>query len=314
MLDRGPRRAVKTAMQDARTLERGGSTALLMAAQAGSVESARLLLAAGASPNDAAADGNSALVMAAFSGHGEVAAVLLEAGADPNAAGAGYTALHAAALRGDLATVTALLAKGANPDAPITRGSPVRRFGSQWALPTTLQGATPLVVAAAYVETEIMRALLGAGARADAALAEGTSALLVAAGAPVEKEARPSDLARWNIVDSDTPVVPRAEADVLTAVTLLLDAGANVNDVSLATGDTALHGAAGDDMPSVDSVAGGTRRLAACAEQERPDPAGADPSPSAAGSVAGYAGFAELGSDAQEARRLTVADTSVLGA
>ena len=189
--------------------------------------------------------------MATLSGHPSLAAVLLEAGADPDAAGAGYTALHAAALRGDLATVKALLAGSANPELPITRGSPVRRFGSQWALPTTLQGATPLIVAAAYVEPDIMRALLAAGARADAALADGTSALLVAAGTPVEKEARPSDLVRWNIVDSDTPVVPRAEPDVLTAVTLLLDAGANVNDVSLATGDTALHGAAGDDMPSV---------------------------------------------------------------
>ncbi len=88
----------------------------------------------------------------------------------------------------------------------------MRRFGSQWALPTTLTGATPLVVAAAYVETEIVRALVGAGARADVALADGTSALLVAAGTPLEKEARPSDLVRWNIVDSDTPVVPRAEA------------------------------------------------------------------------------------------------------
>jgi ankyrin repeat protein len=238
-------------MQDARTVERGGSTAVVMAAQSGSVESARLLLAAHANPNDTAADGNSALVMAAFSGHREVAALLLEAGADPNAAGAGYAALHAAALRGDLATVQGLLAKGANPELPITKGSPVRRFGSQWALPTTLTGATPLVVAAAYLETGIMRALLAAGARADAALADGTSALLVAAGTPVEKEARPSDLARWNIVDSDTPVVPRDESEVLAAVRMLLDAGGNVNDVALGTGDTALHGAAGDDMPTV---------------------------------------------------------------
>jgi ankyrin repeat protein len=251
MLDRGPRRAVKTSMQDARTVERGGSTALLFAAQSGSVDAARQLLAAGASANDTAADGTSAVVMATLSGYPELAAVLLEAGAEPDAAGAGYTALHAAALRGDLHTVKALLAKGANPELPITRGSPVRRFGSQWALPTTLQGATPLIVAAAYVETDIMQALLAAGARADAALADGTSALLIAAGTPIEKEARPSDLARWNIVDSDTPVVPRAEPDVVTAVTLLLDRGANVNDVSLATGDTALHGAAGDDMPAV---------------------------------------------------------------
>ena len=60
--------------------------------------------------------------------------LLLGAGADPNAAGAGYTALHAAALRGDAALVKALLAKGANPNATLTKGSPVRRFGSQWAL------------------------------------------------------------------------------------------------------------------------------------------------------------------------------------
>ena len=251
MLDRGPRRAVKTAMQDARTLERGGSTALLIAAQSGSVESARQLLAAGGKANDQAADGTSALVMATMSGHPALAALLLEAGADPNTAGAGYNALHAAALRGDLSTVKALLARHADVELPITRGSRVRRFGSQWALPTTLQGATPLIVAAAYVEPDIVRALLEAGARPGAALADGTSALLVAAGTPVEKEARPSDLVRWNIVDSDTPVVPRAEPDVLAVVTMLLDAGANVNDVALATGDTALHGAAGDDLPSV---------------------------------------------------------------
>ena len=134
MLDQGPP-GVKTAKEHAHQIDAGGSTALLFAASSGDVESARLLLDRGADVNDTAADGNSALVLAAFSGHGPVARLLIERGADPNAAGAGYTALHAAVLRGDAETVKALLAKGANPNARLTRGSPVRRFGSQWALP-----------------------------------------------------------------------------------------------------------------------------------------------------------------------------------
>jgi ankyrin repeat protein len=250
MLDQGPRRAVKTSMQDARQISAGGSTALHFAALAGDADSARLLLGAGADVNAAAADGNSALVLAAFSGHPAVAGVLIEAGADPNAAGAGYTALHAAALRGDLATVKALLARGANPNATLTRGSPVRRFGSQWALPTPMTGATPLLVAATYLEVEIVRALLAGGADPAIALPNGTTPLLAAAGIAVEKETRPSDLVRWNIVDNDTPQVPRAEADVVAATTLLLEAGADVNQTT-DTGDTALHAAAAAGMPAV---------------------------------------------------------------
>jgi ankyrin repeat protein len=250
MLDRGPRRAVKTSAEDARQIQAGGSTALILAAQTGGTESARLLLAAGANANDAGGDGKSALVMAAFSGHRAVATLLLTAGADPNAAAAGYTALHAAALRGDVVLVKTLLERGANPHAALTKGSPVRRFGSQWALSTPFQGGTPLMVAAAYLEIEVMRALLAAGAKADAALPNGITALSIAAGAPIEKEARPSDLARWNIVDSDTPEIPRPSDDVIAAVRLLLDAGANVA-LAADSGDTALHAAAATNQPAV---------------------------------------------------------------
>ena len=52
------------------TVRRGGSTPLLFAARSGDAESARLLLAAGADPNDALADGLPALTLAAYSGHG----------------------------------------------------------------------------------------------------------------------------------------------------------------------------------------------------------------------------------------------------
>ena len=250
MLDQGPRRSVKTAVQDARQIDAGGDTALLFAAQGGDAAIAALLLAAGANVNDTAADGRSALVAATFAGHSAVVRVLLDAGADPDASSAGYSALHAAVLRGDLPAVTALLARGANLNARIAKGSPVRRFGSQWALPGTMSGATPLLVAATYLEVDIMRALLAGGADPAIGLPDGTTPFLAAAGIAVETEVRPSDLTRWNVADSDTPVIPRAETDVVEAIKLFVEAGADVNQVNEA-GDSALHAAASAGMTSV---------------------------------------------------------------
>ena len=110
----------------------GGFTPLLFAARQGSVESARLLLDAGADVNDTAPDGSSALVVAGFSGHGELGAFLLERGADPDAGGAGYAPLHTAVLRGDAEFVQALLVHGADPNVRMTRGSRVPRRTNWW--------------------------------------------------------------------------------------------------------------------------------------------------------------------------------------
>ena len=249
MLDQGPP-GVKTAREHAHQIDAGGSTPLLFAAAGGSVESARALLDHGADVNDTAADGNSALVLAAFAGHGGVARLLLDRGADPNAAGAGYSALHAAVLRSDGETVKALLVKGANPNARMTKGSPVRRFGSQWALVHNLVGATPLFIAALYNEVDLMRLLLDAGASPSLPLDNGMPPLLIAAGAEVPHEARPSDVARLGINDVDVPEIPRPEHELAAMTRLLLDRGAAVTETN-AAGDTALHAAAAAALPGV---------------------------------------------------------------
>ena len=119
-----------------------GFTPLLFAARLGRIENARLLLDAGADVNEKAPTGESALVVASFSDQGAVARFLLERGANANGADAGYTALHAAVLRGDVELVKALSARGADLNARLTQGSPERRQSYWFALSGAWAGAT----------------------------------------------------------------------------------------------------------------------------------------------------------------------------
>lgn len=142
----------------------GGFTALLFAARHGHVEVASELLNAGANIESLAGNGTSPLVVATHSGHSSLAQMLLAQGADPNSMEAGYSALHAAILRGDRDTVAALLAHGADPNSRLEKANPVQRASEDWALKSSLIGATPYWIAASFREAEIMRLLQGGGA------------------------------------------------------------------------------------------------------------------------------------------------------
>jgi ankyrin repeat protein len=142
----------------------GGDTALLFAARVGDLESAKLLVAAGAGVNDADAWGVSALTLAAHSDYRDVAEFLLEKGADPNRAPAGFTALHNAIMHRDEKLVEALLAHGANPNTPVQTWTPVRRSAKDYHFPPSLMGATPFWLAARFTQPGVMRLLVKHGA------------------------------------------------------------------------------------------------------------------------------------------------------
>ena len=147
-----------------RAIPHGGDTALMFAARVGDLESARQLVAAGANVNDKDAWGVSALVLAAHSGFHSLVDFLLEGGADANAAEAGFSALHEAILRRDERMVTALLAHGADPNAPLRTWTPTRRSSKDWNFYPELVGATPYWLAARFNEPAVMRQLAERGA------------------------------------------------------------------------------------------------------------------------------------------------------
>jgi len=212
----------------------------------GDVASAEQLLRAGADVNDREPDGASALVVAAHSGSGSVARLLLDNGAEVDSAGAGYTALHAAVLRGDVDLVKALLAKGAKVDTPLAKGTPSRYYSKDYAFNEALVGATPLWLAARFGDGDIIRALGAAGANAKFAMPDGTTALMEAiivtrgigtflAGDRRERYQGPADVAAK--ADGED------ERITLETARRIIEAGGDVRAANR-NGDTALHTAA----------------------------------------------------------------------
>ena len=172
----------------------------------------------------------------ACSANEEIGAILLDHGANPNAPdGNGIPALHHAVHARMVNLVRSLLAHGGNPNAQVPmaarqwEGDEVVGGRGFFPLPV---GATPFFVAARIRDTELMRALLAAGADANIAADDKTAPLMAAVGVG----ARRSPTARDKAIEPETQ-------DALEAVKFVLEQGADVNVVN-AFGQTAMHGAA----------------------------------------------------------------------
>jgi ankyrin repeat protein len=151
-------------------------------------------------------------------------------------------------LRGDLALVQALVAKGANVDATITAGTPVRKYGLDYALSAAWIGATPYWLAAKFAEPEIMRTLAAGHADTRLAIKDGTTSLMAALMTPQG----PAD--RRERFQTETQLAAAlASADekpTYDLAALALKLGVDVNATN-ATGDTALHMAAGRGLSDI---------------------------------------------------------------
>jgi ankyrin repeat protein len=246
---------------DVQARTKQGFTALHFAAREGELESARQLLAAGVDINVRSlpdptvkgrgptytatlSGGSTPLLVATVRGQVALALFLLEHGADPNIEDAGFTALHWATStwendlsnpvfgfadpmsgipdrQAKLQLVKSLLARGANPDARMTRPPP--GFGGGYAEPI---GATSFFLAAAVADVEMMKLLIAAGADPSLTTKGNTTPLMAAASV--------------NRKLSESAVT---EAQSLEAVRMLLELGADTKAIS-ANGENALFGPA----------------------------------------------------------------------
>src|SRR5580658_2107783 len=227
-----------------KAIPHGGETALMFAARVGDLDSAKLLVAAGAHVNDADAWGVSATTLAAHSGFRDLVEFLLAKGADPNAAPAGFTALHEAIMRRDEQMVAALLDHGADPNGPLKTWTPSRRSSDDWNFEPIVVGATPYWLAARFTEPNVMRLLVKHGAdpkfvlHSDYVAEQGF-------GQTPKKETATALMAATGIIRVKpwVDVEPRErEALTLETVKLAVELGSDLNTANT-DGRTALDGA-----------------------------------------------------------------------
>lgn len=223
-------------------VEDGGNTPLMFAARSGDLRSVQLLIEAGSDVNEVSAFGTSPAIMATHSGNTATLSAILAAGADTDSAVSGHTALHVAVLRGNNDAVKALLDHGANVNAIVEHSSPTRRQSEDYHFHETFVGATPLWLAARFLEPDIMSTLLAQGADPmlvnnvrypaltrdgqPTVTAEGDISVLMAAIGMGNRRLAVSwgtQERRAGRVDTDT------EALVYSAATLAIEAGAAID-------------------------------------------------------------------------------------
>jgi len=188
--------------------------------------------------------GATPLLVATLRSQAPLALFLLEQGANPNIADTGITPLHWASAtwengtanpvygfeepmagiadrRAKLQLVKALLARGANPNARMTRPKPAFAGGF-----TDAPGATPFLLASSVDDVEMMRLLLAAGADPKLMTETNTTAVMAAAA--------------LNHPVGESPVT---EKQALEAVRFLLDLGLGAGGVTTSN-ENALFGPA----------------------------------------------------------------------
>ena len=230
----------------------GSDTALLFAARVGDLESAKLLVAAGANVNDMDAWGITPVVFAAHSGFVDVLEFLLEKGADPNASKAGFPALHIAVMRRDERMAGILLTRGADANAPLRTWTPTRRSSDDFNFEPELVGATPFWLASRFTQPNMMRLLLKHGA--DAKFVHHSERVPNRFPFETRKETLTTLMAAAGMGGGGATWIPAAresrESTALEAVKMLVELGVDLNAVNT-DGRTALDGARALKIESV---------------------------------------------------------------